>query len=72
MRLVQAAQALIDDLDGEDPVLRTALIAAAATGALLSARASSTLPGSRDDAITSLRKAAQALDMTATQARHLR
>ncbi len=64
-------QALLDEI-GEDPVLRTALISAAATAALLSARANSTLPGSCDDAIGSIRKAGQALDMAAAQARRLR
>ncbi|WP_018784347.1 hypothetical protein [Micromonospora sp. CNB394] len=53
-------------------MLRTALISAAATAALLSARANSTLPGSCDDAIGSIRKAGQALDMAAAQARRLR
>ncbi|MEO7195930.1 MAG: hypothetical protein ABIZ05_14135 [Pseudonocardiaceae bacterium] len=69
-RLVQALQALINDLGRADEVLSTAMMAAAGVSGLLSAQATMA-HGDRAGAVLTLQKGVQALQVAAERAKRL-
>jgi hypothetical protein len=69
-RLVQALQALINDLGREDAVLSTAMVAAAGVSGLLSAQAVMAT-GDRASAVATLGKGVQALQLAAQRSQRL-